>query len=351
VNVAVTDRHGNPVNGLSAADFTLLEDGQPKKTRSFGVVEQGRPKEAGEAEPRTILIFTKESRDNGSDAQPELIDALKKYQGTLPEPTMLLSAPNGPGWVMLHDYTRDGQALIQALRREPSPDSGILNQQADTQQLWKLVKSSQNVSRPTTIIWVSTVAGGGMSYACRSISHDERSPLKVPYSLQMREADQLRNQSTLLFTENITLDVLLHPQAEETCGETPPASDSSGFKCQTWMTPEAKMPPILKKIDSGEAQYGSAVFSGCGLSSMAPESGGVTVLGRGSDIQKELAQSMNRAANYYTLTYRSSVKHIDGQFRRIQVSVDRPKVKIYARNGYYAMPYAVPPSGPGTPHP
>ena len=43
VDVAVTDRNGRPVKGLSAADFTLLENGQPKEVAAFAEVSVPAP--------------------------------------------------------------------------------------------------------------------------------------------------------------------------------------------------------------------------------------------------------------------------------------------------------------------
>ncbi|HLK32098.1 MAG TPA: hypothetical protein VKT29_03350, partial [Terriglobales bacterium] len=37
VNVTVRDRKGNPVRGLTANDFTVLEDGKPQHVASFDV--------------------------------------------------------------------------------------------------------------------------------------------------------------------------------------------------------------------------------------------------------------------------------------------------------------------------
>lgn len=43
VDVYVTDREGNPVTGLSAADFEVKEDGKPVEITNFYAVERGRP--------------------------------------------------------------------------------------------------------------------------------------------------------------------------------------------------------------------------------------------------------------------------------------------------------------------
>ncbi len=43
IEVFVTDKKGNPITGLTAGDFTLLEDGRPIKITNFYAVADGQP--------------------------------------------------------------------------------------------------------------------------------------------------------------------------------------------------------------------------------------------------------------------------------------------------------------------
>ena len=51
VDVVVLDRDGRPVRGLTKADFTVLEDGQPQEIVSF----EAREIQAGPAPPREAV--------------------------------------------------------------------------------------------------------------------------------------------------------------------------------------------------------------------------------------------------------------------------------------------------------
>ncbi len=58
IDVFVTDKKGNPVTGLTADDFTLLEDGRPIKISNFYAVADGEP-----AAPVAGVDAAAESRD------------------------------------------------------------------------------------------------------------------------------------------------------------------------------------------------------------------------------------------------------------------------------------------------
>jgi len=53
LNVLVTDRAGRPVTGLRQSDFTLLDNGQPRKLSSFRAVEGSK----GIAPARVVLVL------------------------------------------------------------------------------------------------------------------------------------------------------------------------------------------------------------------------------------------------------------------------------------------------------
>ena len=82
IAVQVTDRHGNHVHGLTASDFTLLEDGRPQKIAFF----------SAESEPVSlaILIDSSLAMDFGGklDRARDLLASL--IRGNLPEDEIFL---------------------------------------------------------------------------------------------------------------------------------------------------------------------------------------------------------------------------------------------------------------------
>ena len=352
LDVTVTDAHGTPVDRLSAADFTVTENGRPQKIDSFGAVKQGVPSGTGQPQPRTVLVFNEASdADSYADTQSQISAVLKKNNGMLAEPTELLEVVADKGLITLHGYTRDGHALLQALRARPSADNdNHFDRSGPTAWLQQIAEASQDPPGRKTIVWISSEDGEGMWSApsCEPLQdHRDRSEAGSQYRLDLRQTDFMRRWSTLLLTGDITLDVLLHPVSAYV-NEDPEGDDESSVEASVEASVfEAEFHPsylsYLKSIQSVEPEYGSAIFVGCGLLPFAAESGGVMALDHGGGIGKDLEQSMTRAANFYTLTYNSSDGDIDGQFRQVHVSVDRPQVTVYARNGFYAMPNPKPP--------
>ena len=52
-------------------------------------------------------------------------------------------------------------------------------------------------------------------------------------------------------------------------------------------------------------------------------------------IERSYAKIAQEARNQYTLGYYSNQPVIDGKFRKIEVSLDRPGMEVIAKTGYY----------------
>jgi VWFA-related protein len=68
---------------------------------------------------------------------------------------------------------------------------------------------------------------------------------------------------------------------------------------------------------------------------LAKATGGRTLHGR-NDVDMEIQTAIQDGANFYTLAYRPENTSLDPQkFRKIKVTVDRPKLSVVTREGYY----------------
>jgi VWFA-related protein len=143
VEVVVTDRRGQRVPGLKAADFQLLVDGKPMVIDEFAEVQGGqvaepvKPAEAV-AEPAAApaapaaaraginyLAFVDNSFAVGAD-RDFLLQRLDADLPVGPEDRMAIVTWDGDRLTLARDWTGDAAALRQALRElQKTPASGI----------------------------------------------------------------------------------------------------------------------------------------------------------------------------------------------------------------------------------
>ncbi len=71
------------------------------------------------------------------------------------------------------------------------------------------------------------------------------------------------------------------------------------------------------------------------LRGLAEDTGGVAIVNT-NDIRGHLQEMMTATSAYYLLGYTPTNAALDGKFRRIEVKLDRPGVRVHARPGYIA---------------
>ena len=69
---------------------------------------------------------------------------------------------------------------------------------------------------------------------------------------------------------------------------------------------------------------------------MATETGGFAVTGSPENVQRAFERVRNETSNYYMLGYYAPNDARDGKFRKIEVRVKRPGLRVEARKGYTA---------------
>jgi VWFA-related protein len=147
VETVVTDREGNPVQGLKAGDFRLLVDGREVPVEFFTEVSEGAtaqaapapgggepgapgaPLPAGETVWRNYLVLV----DDSFAVADRRNAALDRIRADLPllgeEDRMAVLAYDGSGLQVLAGWTADRAALGEALdaaRRRPTRGNGFL---------------------------------------------------------------------------------------------------------------------------------------------------------------------------------------------------------------------------------
>jgi VWFA-related protein len=73
------------------------------------------------------------------------------------------------------------------------------------------------------------------------------------------------------------------------------------------------------------------------MAEIAEQTGGQAFWGT-NDIEHALSRSMERGSTFYTLAYSPAGTKWDGKYRKINLKVNRPGIKLFYRRGYYAFP-------------
>ena len=73
------------------------------------------------------------------------------------------------------------------------------------------------------------------------------------------------------------------------------------------------------------------------LAELAEGTGGFLIANT-NDLRKPLAQLMEDVRTHYELSYAPTSANYDGKFRKIEVKLTRPGLKVQTRSGYYALP-------------
>jgi VWFA-related protein len=350
LDVAVTDKNGMPISNLTKTDFTVLEDGQPQKIVSFqavdrGVVKDGSTVDAGSSKAGIILVLD-DAHTRFTDmasARQTLSKILGENKSQLIESTMLL-AFGTEGMVMLHDYTRDGNALKEALRNhQPGLGYPLHGAHSFFPSLLQVAQSSRDITGPKTVVLVTSGLSGSPPSSISSVLR-----------AQPGIAARAKRESGQLLRARITFDVI-DPRA---VGEH--NVPDSGIAAESFAAEHGSIPSIhgggvgetgpsryqpnsifdvaqeLDTITRLERVGGSAAAGG-GSEALALETGGVVAF-NGNDVKKEVEQSMVRGATYYSILYHPTNTPSFGQFHKIEVRTNTPGATIHTRNGYYVAP-------------
>jgi VWFA-related protein len=337
LDVVATDPAGKPVDGLSTKDFQVLEDGVPQRIRSVeppsahtlpsasvaagpsAVFDPAQPASFGQA-PVDILVLDQINTHfaDSSFARNSLREYLAAQPALLSTPTALLDVYDNH-LKLLHAFTRDRDALLHALATTPTEYAWKLetNGRADhgplerlDQSLRALEEIAQNYAQipgHKNLIWIG---GGFPSLDPTTIDGDDLQEVK----------DALQHVTGTLLDTRITVYAV------------DPASSAPGM---TEITDASQMAFVQA---AGESVAGSAdpFNSSEDFDKLGPMTGGRVIRGM-NDIARQIASSVDRGSNFYTISYTpTSTSEAAARYRKISVVCLRAGVTATTRSGYYS---------------
>jgi VWFA-related protein len=348
LDVVITGKDGKPVEGLTANDFQVFEDGKLQRIRSVeppsahtlptetvtagaaAVFDPAQPASFGRS-PVNVLILDQLNTHfaDSSFARRELHDFLARQPALLPQPTTLLTVYDSR-FKLLQGFTRDRDLLLKALAAAPTKYAWELETKGNTeygpierldQSLRALEQIAQTYARipgRKNLVWV----GGGF-------------PTLAPTSLDGPDAREVKD--TLQHVTDVLLDTRVTLYAVD------PSSNAAG------MTEITDPTQALFADAAGDSLSGSFDPFGAtdDFNNLGPVTGGRVVRGR-NDVSQQIAESVDLGANFYTLSYTpSSTDNAAAKYRKIKIVCLRPGLTATTRSGYYPNP-GLPESAPET---
>ncbi|HLY93089.1 MAG TPA: VWA domain-containing protein [Candidatus Angelobacter sp.] len=343
VDVVATDSKGEPVPGLKAEDFSVLENGKPQKISGF-TFQQGNPvtqvstsggsgtfsnaPQFKNVQSMNVILFDALNGDFAGHAygRDELIKFLDKQN--LNQPTALFALSEK--LTLLHDFTTDAKEL-KAVLQDFKPNGPVHVENVYTAASpFAIRKPDTNTtvrSMDITIAALTSLAQALAGYPGR------KSLIWVSEGFPIT-----------LYPEIIYDDP--QPAFQQGASPAPPTmAMSSSFSSGAGKDFDAEVEKVANALMNAQVALYPVDASGLKrdvhlntintMRNLADRTGGRAFYNR-NDIETEIRTSIDDGSSYYTLEYYPDNKNWDGKFRIIQIK-GRAGVNLRYRQGYYAL--------------
>jgi VWFA-related protein len=375
VDVVVVDREGTPVNGLVAADFTVLEDGVRQEIAAFEAIDGAAPSppavepELEVAPPRAVAppanappvrVFVIVFDDLHLDATdvPRARAAVAGFldRGVAPGDRLTLVVPGrGTFWHARVPEGVDGlRKLIPQLmargrvaekpREWMTDDEAIRIRDGDPLVFRRVVR--RWAASATDVLSFREPVEDRVADAARYVASDVERRTRQTLEVLSRALDSLAGargrKSVILVSGGIVRDTLL-PGFRAVVAAAARANAAVHFLDARGLvalgpdqTAEAAAPTDLQDYGLALAALDSATE---GAEALAADTGGVSIRKR-NDLAAGLNAIARESSSYYLLGYPAPGGGRPDRFRRIEVRAAREGVRVRARRGYYPTPAA-----------
>jgi VWFA-related protein len=356
--VTVKDKQGKSVQGLTAEDFTITEDGVPQKIRfcehqTLPIAAEPLPRtppseenltvykrltrtqitpevtEKVKYKDRRLLALYFDMSSMGSGDQLRALTAAEKFIRTQMTSVDLVSIMRYAGGSVdvLQDFTADrnrllsilqtlivgeGQGSVDSIEDASSADVGAAFGQDDSEF------NVFNTDRQLSALQTAAHMLGELN--------EKKSLIYFASGLRLNGVD---NQAQL----HATVDAAIR------AGVSFWPIDARGLVASAPLGDATKGSPGNAGMYSGAAaQAGAQGFqqSQDTLFSLAGDTGGKALLDY-NDLDRGIVNAQQAISDYYILEYYTTNPALDGRFRRVKITVGKPaEAKLEYRQGYYA---------------
>jgi len=353
VDVAVTDRQGNPVTDLTAADFEVREGGKPQTIDNFRLITVDDNRSPDPARVRDILSFSDQQRETASLDNRLFIIFLDDY----------------------HVRLGNSMRIRESLARFVS--------QLSPRDLVAVLYPLTPVTAATFSRNHDGTAQAIMKFRGRKYDYTPQNPYEERYAIQPPEAlERMRNEITIASLESVCayLATLREgrktvlfvseglsgtlPGGVNTTGSLFKPNPASGSSQSAAFFNSVELMSRFREVFTAASRSNTSVYTldprGLATSEfdaadrvgfdadkmvlneamdslrvLADQTDGRAIVNR-NDPVPELQRMVRDLSAYYLLGYNSTVAPRDGKFHEIQVRVTRRDVQVRARKGYWA---------------
>jgi VWFA-related protein len=359
--VIVKDKNGKPIEGLTAKDFNVTEDGkpqvikfceyqtlkdepepvavpellagvQPGNTAKVDLVTRNQiaaetPGDIKHRDKRMLGLYFDMSAMPTPD-QLRALDAATKFIKTKmqPQDLMAIMKYSGQGVEVLHDFTDSREELLTEIQKlvvgdaqgndeDPGDDSD-----ADTGSAFGQDQGEFN-------IFTTDRQLAALQTAVNMLGQLNEKKALVYFASGLR-LNGTNNQAQLQATVNaaIRANVALYPIDARGLVALPPLGDAT------------KGSPGGNGMYSGSGAMATASnfqITQDTLYTLAADTGGKALLDN-NDLTVGMVNAQKAISSYYIIGYYSSNTTLDGKFRKIKITLNDASAKLEFRVGYYA---------------
>jgi len=355
VHAVVKDAQGNPVKDLPCEAFSILDEGKPQRMAFCSAVENSwLPVEPGARDPDTYTNLLQ-----GSGATPNitilLLDALNSswisqnyglrrvrtfLRQIRPEDHMGIYVLRDDLQVV-HDFTRDNSGLVEAMRRYDA---------AHSHHSAKL--AAQDAEDPDTTgdpVLDRFLTGKDFGYRTTIwASYPPDVLTTVALETISRQLMNAPGRKTLIWVTDFVWQ--MGPFLHNSLGDFQAWWNNLPYAPQS-----SRRGPNMERLIRlmNDADIAVYVVDAAGLTGylnvavtgpmmeLASRTGGRAFFNR-NDLETGIRRAAEDSNHVYSLAFAPEHNRWNGEWRKLQVNVNRPGIQVLARGGYFALPDVTP---------
>jgi VWFA-related protein len=326
VDVSVLDRDRRPVRGLTAADFTILENGRPQPIAAFSAVDLPDVEEPGAPWIRDIVPDVRTNEDEGRRIVLIVLDDAAAMEAAVvprvkqaahrvidhlaPDDlaSIIFTSDKRGGQEFTHDRTRLRAAVDKFMGAIPDSAQWKLAGRYVPDTLRQLAESVGELPQRRKALFIVSTLALDCSEAAPVLAVGDGNadvPGETSYEVHL-----IREFLSAAQRANVNV---------------------YGIDPRGLAAPESRHDALTGK---GELIDNPGRETGEFLQTISTNTGGFAILDT-NDLEPGIVQVFKENNSYYLLGYASPNPRAEGRFRRVQVRVNRPGVIVRSRSGYF----------------